>query len=61
MGVQGMAYPCTAFVEGTVVLQRMRVTVHGTEDMSVSDVPKCVVVPAPRVGFQRFVEFSGSL
>ena len=54
-----MAYPRTAFVEGTVVLQRMRVTVHGTEDMSVSDVPKCVVIPAPRVGFQRFVEFSG--
>ena len=60
LGVQGMAYPRTAFVEGTTVLQRMRVTVHGTEDMSVSDVPKCVVIPAPRVGFQRFVEFSGS-
>ena len=35
-----MAYPRTALVDGTIVLQRMRVTVNVAEDMHVSDVPK---------------------
>lgn len=43
MGIQGMAYPRTALVEGTIGLQRIRVTVDMALDMRVSDVSKCLI------------------
>ena len=38
-----MAYPRTALVEGTIGLQRIRVTVDMALDMRVSDVSKCLI------------------
>ena len=43
MGIQGMAYPRTALVEGTIGLQRIRVTVDMALDMRVSEVSKCLI------------------
>ena len=38
-----MAYPRTALVEGTIGLQRIRVTVDMALDMRVSEVSKCLI------------------
>ena len=46
-----MAYPRTALVEGTIGLQRIRVTVDITVDMRVSDVPKCLINQHLVLGF----------
>ena len=43
MGIQGMAYPRTALVEGTIGLQRIRVTVDMALDIRVSGVSKCLI------------------
>ena len=59
MGIQGMAYPRTALVEGTIGLQRIRATVDITVDMRISDVPKCLI--NQHLGWVSFVEFSRSL
>ena len=55
-----MAYPRTALVEGTIGLQRIRVTVDITVDMRVSDVPKCLINQHLVLGF-NVCAFSRSL